>query len=211
MLGLEHLSAASAKGRFVFLVMVMAVATLMSGLEAVLLLNWAPLLVSLLGWAFVLFYGVVEGVFFGHAGRVVGSLTMPSGGSTPSVNQHSSIQAMVARGEPAKAAEAYRAAIAADPADVVACELLGRLALGELKDTDTALYAFREAERRTTEPRRQLGYALLVAGICRDNLRDPGRAAVELRRVLARYPDAPNAGALRAELEQLKARHFEGA
>lgn len=211
MLGLEHLSATSAKGRLVFLVMVMAIATLLSGLEAVLLLNWAPLLVSLFGWAFVLLYGALEGVFVRHGGRVVGALTMPSGESTPSVNQHSNIQAMVARGDYAKAADAYRAAIGADPADVVACELLGRLALGELKDHQTALYAFREAERRSTEPRRQLGYALLVAGVYRDNLRDPGRAAVELRRVLERYPDAPNVAALRAELEQLKTHHFEGA
>jgi tetratricopeptide (TPR) repeat protein len=210
-LGLEHLSAASAKGRFVFLVMVMAVATLVSGLEAVVLLSWAPLLVALGGWAFVLFYGALEGVFAGRAGRVVGALTLPSGQATPSVNQHSNIQALVARGEYAKAAEAYRAAIAADPADVVACELLGRLALSELKDSETALYAFREAERRSSEPRRRLGYALLVAGVYRDNLRDPGRAAVELSRLLARYPDAPNAGALRAELERLKTLHFEGS
>jgi tetratricopeptide (TPR) repeat protein len=210
-LGLEHLSAASAKGRFVFLVMVMAAATLLSAIEAVVLLSWAPLLVSLFGWAVVLVYGAIEGVFAGRAGRVVGALTMPSGEATPSVSQHSNIQAMVARGDYARAAEAYRAAIAADPADLVACELLGRLALAELKDYETALYAFREAERRATEPRRQLGYALLVAGIYRDNLRDPGRAAVELRRVLARHPDAPNAAALRAELDLLKTRHFEGA
>jgi tetratricopeptide (TPR) repeat protein len=210
-LGLEHLSAASAKGRFAVLVMVMAVATLISGLEAVALLNWAPLLVALGGWAFVLVYGALEGVFSGRAGRVVGALTLPSGEATPSVNQHSNIQAMVARGACAQAAEAYRAAIAADPADVVACELLGQLALAELKDGETALYAFREAERRAREPRRQLGYALLVAGVYRDTLQDPGRAAVELRRVLARYPDAPNAEALRAELDRLKTRHFEGA
>jgi tetratricopeptide (TPR) repeat protein len=210
-LGLEHLSAASAKGRFVLLVMVMAVATLVSALEAVVLLNWAPLLVALGGWAFVLFYGALEGVFSGRAGRVVGALTLPSGSATPSLNQHSAIQAMVARGEVAKAAEAYRAAIAADPADVTACELLGRLALGELKDPETAVYAFREAERRAVEPQRRLGFALLVAGVYRDNLRDPGRAAVQLRRLLERYPHAPNAAALREELERLKARHFEGA
>jgi tetratricopeptide (TPR) repeat protein len=210
-LGLEHLSAATAKGRFAFLVIVMGVATVISGLEAAVLRSWAPLLLALGGWAFVLVYGAVEGVFAGRAGRVVGALTLPSGAASPSVNQHSNIQAMVARGDYSKAADAYRAAIAADPTDVVACELLGRLALGELKDAETALYAFREAERRATEPRRQLGYALLVAGVCRDNLQDPGRAAVELRRVLDRYPDAPNAVALRAEFEKLKALHFEGA
>lgn len=211
MLGLEHLSAATAKGRLVFLAMVMVVATVVSALEAVVMLNWAPLLATLFGWAVVLIYGVVEGVFASRGGRVVGALTMPSGEATPSVNQHSNIQALVARGDYARAAEAYRGAIAANPGDVVACELLGRLALGELKDYRTALFAFQEAERRAVEPRRQLGYALLVAGIYRDNLGEPGKAAVELGRVLARYPGAPNAGALRAELEQLKSRHFGSA
>ena len=132
----------------------------------------------------------------------------PSGSSTPSVNQHSNIAAMAVRGETARAAEAYRAAIAADPADVVACEQLAQLALRGLKDYDLAIQAYREAERRTTEPKRQLGYALLVAAVYRDYLRDAGRTMVELGRILARYPDASNAPALRTELEQIKASHF---
>jgi hypothetical protein len=33
---------------------------------------------------------------------------------------------------------------------------------------------------------------------------------VELRRILARYPDVPNADALRSEIDELKAMHFEG-
>jgi tetratricopeptide (TPR) repeat protein len=133
----------------------------------------------------------------------------PSGSSTPAVNQHSNIVAMAVRGEAAKAAEAYRAAIAADPADIVACEQLAQLALRELKDYDLAIQAYREAERRTQQPKRQLGYAMLVLAVYRDYLRDAGRTMVELGRILARYPDAPNAAALRAELEGIKAQHFQ--
>ena len=48
-----------------------------------------------------------------------------------------------------------------------------------------------------------------MANICRDDLKDYGRAVVELRRILARYPDVPNAGRLRAEIEELKAMHLE--
>ena len=33
---------------------------------------------------------------------------------------------------------------------------------------------------------------------------------VELRRILARYPDAPNAASLRTEIAELKATLFEG-
>ncbi len=132
----------------------------------------------------------------------------PDGSSTPYVNQHSDIQAMVARGEYAKASEAYQTAIATDPGDVVACEHLGQLALNELKNYDLALLGYREAERRATEPRRKLGYALQLVGICRERLNDPGKTMVELRRVLACYPDAPNAATLRAELDEIKARWF---
>jgi tetratricopeptide (TPR) repeat protein len=134
----------------------------------------------------------------------------PSGNSTPYVNQHSNIAAMVARGAYAEAADAYRTAIAADPGDVVACEHLAQLALGELKDYDLALFALREAERRVPEPSRQLGYALQIAGMCRERLGDPVRTMVELRRILTRYPDAPNAASLRAELEELRSERFRG-
>lgn len=155
-------------------------------------------------YAFMLFR-VIEPV-----GDAVGRVLVPSGGSTPSVAQHSNIETMEVRGEYAKAVEAYRGIIAADPADIVACEKLAQLALRQLKDYPTAVFAYREAEKRSTEPKRQLGYAILVAGIYRDNLKDAGKAMVELRRILARYPDAPNADRLRAEIDELKAAHFEG-
>jgi tetratricopeptide (TPR) repeat protein len=206
--GLEHLSAATAKGRFVVLVMVMTVATVLSAIEAVLLLNWGPLLVAGLGWAFVLLYGVMEGAFVRHAGPVVGALTLPSGSASPSVNQHSEIQALAARAAHAEAAAAYRAAIAADPGDVVACEQLAQLALRDLKDFELALFAVREGERRAPDARRKAGFALLAVNLYRDNLKDYGRAVVELRRILDRYPDVPNAARLRAEIDELKAMHF---
>ena len=135
----------------------------------------------------------------------------PHGDSTPSVNQHSNIGAMVAHGDHRKAAEAYQAAIAADPADVVACEHLALLARRELKDYALAAAAYREAEKRAPEPRRRLGYALQILGILQDDLKDRGRTMVELRRILDTYPAAPNAAVLRSELERLKAGHFDGA
>jgi len=135
----------------------------------------------------------------------------PRGEDTPYVNQHSEIQAMVMRGDAAGAARAYRGAIAAEPGNVVACEQLAQLALRELKDYETAVWAYHQAEQRGAEPRRRAGYALLAVGICRDNIGDRGRTIVELRKFLERYPDAPNADHLRAELAELKARHFEAS
>jgi len=209
MFGLEHLSATTAKGRFVFLAMVMAVATLVALLEAVVLRSAVPLAVALLGWAFVVLYGVMDGAFLHRGASALGAITLPSGSATPSVNQHSNIEALVARGRLAEAAEAYRAVIAADPHDLVSCERLAQLALRELRDPALALFAAREGEQRAPEARRQAGFALLAASIYRDDLKDTGKALVELRRILARYPDVPNAARLRAEIEELKAMHFE--
>jgi hypothetical protein len=56
-----------------------------------------------------------------------------------------------------------------------------------------------------------MGYAMLVAGIYRDNIGDAGKAIVEYRKLLERYPDAPNSAQLRGELEEMKARHFEAS
>lgn len=133
----------------------------------------------------------------------------PRGEDTPYVNQHSQIQAMVMRGEHAKAAQAYRDAIAADPADVLACEQLVQHARVELKDYELAIWAAKEAERRNVKIGRKLTFGMMAVELYRDYLKDPKRAVVELRRLLATYPTAPNAGALKAELDQLKAYLFE--
>ncbi len=169
----------------------------------------ASLLAIALGSVPLMILGAVVWTFWALYYILVTRILLPTGEDTPSVNQHSSIEAMEVRGRYDEAAEAYRAVIAAEPADIVACEKLGQLALRQLKQYDVAVSAYREAEKRSTQPRRQLGYAVLIAGIYRDSLKDHGKAVVELRRILERYPDAPNADRLRAELDELKAAHFE--
>jgi len=134
---------------------------------------------------------------------------MPTGETTPGDKPLSHIEAMVARGDYAGAAAAYDAEIRTDPADYWSCERLALLARGQLHDPETAVRAFRQAEQRVPGTRRRAGYALLGLGVLRDDLRDQGRAIVELRRILAAYPDVPNAAALRIELQELRARHFE--
>ncbi len=208
---LKRVDAVSNEGRMIFLVMIMAGATVLSLVEAVLLRSWAPLGAAGLGWAFVVLYSLLQSTALEKGGGAVGAMLVPSGSTTPSVAQHSNIEAMEVRGEYEKAAKAYRDVIASSPEDIVACEKLGQLAMRQLKDYETAVWAYRQAEQRMTEPRRKLGYALIIAGLYRDNLQDNGKAIVELRKVLERYPDAPNAARLKTELDELKAKHFEGA
>jgi tetratricopeptide (TPR) repeat protein len=167
------------------------------------------LLAIALGSVPLMILGAVVWTFWALYYILVTRVLLPTGEDTPSVNQHSSIEAMEVRGRYDEAAEAYRAVIATEPQDIVACEKLAQLALRQLKQYDVAVSAYREAEKRSTQPKRQLGYAVLIAGIYRDSLKDHGKAVVELRRILERYPDAPNADHLRAELDELKAAHFE--
>ena len=132
----------------------------------------------------------------------------PTGDSTPGDKPLSHIEAMVARGDYAGAADAYEREIQTDPADFWSCERLAMLARTQLKDPERAVRSLHRAEQRVPEPRRRAGYALLALGVLRDDLRDAGRAIVEVRRILATYPGVPNADALRRELDQLKTERF---
>jgi hypothetical protein len=162
-------------------------------------------------FAWVVFGGylLLARIFIEPMGRAVGRVLLPSGSSTPAAKPLSHIEAMVARGDLAKAADAYRAEIASDPADVTSCERLGTLAMRQVEDYELAVWAYREAERRAETPARKFGFGLLVAGIYRDQLKDPGRTLVELRRLVQQYPTAPRVGALRAEIDELKAGLFD--
>jgi tetratricopeptide (TPR) repeat protein len=164
----------------------------------------------LFAWVVFAMTVLLHRIVIESAGDAVGRILLPSGSSTPAAKPLSHIEAMEARGELARAAEAYKAEIASDPADVTSCERLALLALRRLHDHETALWAYREAERRADAPARKFGFGLLAAGVCRDQLKDPRRAVVELRRLVQRYPTAPRVGALKKEIEELKAALFEG-
>jgi cytochrome c-type biogenesis protein CcmH/NrfG len=136
------------------------------------------LITCLFAWAVFAGYLLLARIFIEPMGGAVGRVLLPSGSSTPAAKPLSHIEAMVARGELAKAAAAYKAEIVSDPADVTSCERLGTLAMRRLGDYELAMWAYREAERRAETPTRKFGFGLLVAGICRDQLKDRGRTVV---------------------------------
>lgn len=87
-----------------------------------------------LGWLVVGASVLLYASAIDPAGDAAGRLLMPTGSSTPSAKGLSHIEAMVARGDLAKAAEAYKTEIATDPADITSCERLGTLAQRQLRD-----------------------------------------------------------------------------
>jgi hypothetical protein len=165
--------------------------------------------VVVFGWCVFGALQVLQRTVIGGAGTLAQQLLMPGGSSTPPAKGLSHIEAMVARGDLAKAAEAYRAEILADPADLGSCERLATLAQRDLRDYDLAAWAYRQAEQRAETPGRKFGFGLLVAVIYRDNLKDNGRTVVELRRLVQTYPDAPRLDSLRAEIDELKEGLFD--
>lgn len=188
------------------------------GVLGLLVWMFVPGLIGRIGMAFVIAacaslgmyfvsLGVQEGVG-GPVARAFGRLLLPSGSSTPPAKALSHIEAMVARGDLAKAVEAYKAEIASDPADVGSCERLGILAMRQLADYDLAVWAYHEAERRADTPGRKFGFGLIAAGIYRDQLKDRGKTVVELRRLMRLYPSAPRIETLKTELDELKAGLF---
>ncbi len=201
----SRVDSASSAGFFVAVVLAMGFVTLVALLLTLLGAGPIPLALTAMGWAVSLLVALLHATALDRGAR----LFTAKGASTPYVPQHSNLEALVAKGAYREAADAYRAVITEHPEDVVACEQLGRLALRELRDYELALFAAREGERRAPDARRRAGFALLAAGIYRDNLKDYGRTLVELRRVLATYPGVPNARRLRTEIEELKAMHFE--
>jgi tetratricopeptide (TPR) repeat protein len=187
--------------------------TLLSGL----LIPWFGIIAILMfaacvaAWLVFGLYSVIYGVGAQKAADAIGRVLMPSGASTPSVNQHSNIETLAIRGQYAQAAEAYQAAIAADPADIVACEKLGQMAMRDMKDWQLAVFAYREAEKRAASEKSKVAFGTIVAELYRDKLGEPRRAVVELSRLIATYPDHPSVPHLREELDLIKAHLFDEA
>jgi hypothetical protein len=176
---------------------VVAVALALSGI--------APRALLLVG-AFWAIYGLVSGFTSGVLEPVIDGLAqaLQSVGLVRVGEGYSAIETLVARGQLAEAAEAYRER-AQRPADrVEATVRRAALLAGPLGQPETALVelqALRE-HRLTAEADLRVGVALV--DIYERRLSDPGRAMVELRRLIDLYPDRRATLRLRRELTMLK-------
>lgn len=179
---------------------------------AALLVSWRGgsdtlLLASAAGWAI---YGLIA--FMIRAGDLlpdaVARLFM-NVGVTSAADGFSVIETMVARGAYVAAADAYLER-ARDP--LVAAEAMVRRAallagpIGEPSAAVEELEAFRGREDLSPAEDLSIGRALI--GLCEGTLDDPGRAMVELRRLIDRHPTAPDADRLRLHLSALRADRF---
>lgn len=168
------------------------------------LLNLATLVVSIaLGFGT---YAVGE-----RAGQVVERtvrhVTM-GGTSTPYEEQYSREQALVMQGRVDDALASFEAIIRDDPAAATARIRAAELYARERGNAERAAELLREVQRSESCSAGEHVYAAhRLADLYTGPLNDPGRALVELRRLIERFPTHPAAAQAREALVVLKARH----
>jgi len=141
------------------------------------------------------------------AGVVVQSFVQPSGNSTPYEQSFSYQEAMIMRGDIDGALESYEAIITEQPTLVSA-----RLAAAEHyargnRNPARAAELFREVRAIPGVPLRDAIYSSSrLVDLYDGPLADPGRAVVELRRIIELYPSSAVAKHARSALPALKER-----
>lgn len=161
------------------------------------------LAIGLVAGAIVFF--VSRGIAHG-AGRGLGAFIAPSGATTPYQQTYSRAQALAAAGDIAGAIREYDAHLSEQPFDITlhvqAAELHARDG-----DTERAATLFREA-RRLAESRgdreREMYATQRLADLALGRGDDPGRALVELRRLVDRFPGTREAEGARVAIARLK-------
>ncbi len=141
------------------------------------------------------------------AGAVAKGFTLPSGNSTPYEQQFSYQEAMIMKGEIAEALESYEAIIAENPQLVSPRMRAAEHYVKGNRNPTRAAELFREIRDIPGVPSRDAVYASSrLVDLYEGPLADPGRAVVELRRIIERYPGSAMAKHAREALPAMKAR-----
>ncbi len=151
----------------------------------------------------VVLFVVMRGLAMPAANALLTFLGFQSGSSTPLAKGYSHIEALTAQVRFREAAAAYRREIASDSKDVEARIQLAQLLLKHLDDPAGAATCYREVRDLVPDEARTIGYSLRLVDLYRSRLAAPGRALVELRRLIDRFPESPQVVGARRELQEL--------
>jgi hypothetical protein len=181
---------------------IVAVALALSGIapRALLLIG---LFWSIYGFIVALTSGILEPAVEGFFHVLANVGLVRSGGG------YSAIETLVARGETAAAAEAYRER-ARNPGDRVEAGLRrAALMAGPLEQPETALVELEGLQRSDLSAPDDLRVGAALVDLYDRRLGDPGRAMAQLRRLIDRHPGDRSIHRLRQALAALKAEHEE--
>jgi tetratricopeptide (TPR) repeat protein len=174
-----------------------------------------PALMSRLGFHWwIPIIGIVAGLGAGGLGWLLGAAAggfwsrfMVNGTSTPYVEQYSYQQALVMKGEVDEALASFEDIIANKPEAVSPRIKAAELYVSERKNHQRAADLFREVQRLPSITAGEYVYATnRLVDLLLGPLADPGRALVELRRLIDRHPTSGAAVHARSTLAELKAR-----
>ena len=193
-----------------FGVMVFGVSLLVWGLIAAQqgLSGWQGLVVTLVGAAASAYGTYWFAMKLGNAGGAVAQLvTLPSGDSTPYEQQFSYQEALVARGDVSGALESYEAIISEQPVAIAPRMRAAEHYARANRNPHRAAELFKEIRDMAGVPVRDAVYASSrLVDLYEGALADPGRAIVEMRRIIERYPGTAIARSARGALPEMKAR-----
>ena len=141
------------------------------------------------------------------AGAVAKGFTLPSGDSTPYEQTFSYQEAMIMRGDITGALESYEAIIAEQPGLVAARLRAAEHYVKGHRNPARAAELFREVRDMPGVPVRDAVYSSSrLVDLYDGPLNEPGRAVVELRRIIEQFPGSDMARHARTALPALKAR-----
>jgi hypothetical protein len=131
---------------------------------------------------------------------------MPSGSSTAYAHNFSLEDSLVIRGDIAAALELYERGIRERPGDVEVRIRAADLCQGKGANAPRAAELWREVQRHPAVlPEKMLYATHRLVDLYVGPLREPGRALVELRRIIDTFPDSTSARHAREALARLKA------
>jgi hypothetical protein len=160
-------------------------------------------------------FGVLSGLLDWVVGPLIdwGATVLGSVGLVQAGRGFSAEESMAARGLHEAAADAYLRRADDPRARVPALLRRAQLLAGPLRQPQAAVAELealqRDANQLSAVDDMRLGLALTE--LYEQKLADPGRALVELRRLIDRYPDARQARDLRVLLGALRTQHFADA
>lgn len=155
------------------------------------------------GVAFAVVHVVSTRIADGSA-RAIAAFVHPSGNSTPYEHTFSAHDALEVAGDVAGAVEAYEATIRAQPGNVRALRQGAELHV-RAGNPRRAVELLSAVRRAATTREDELYATQRLADLYLGPLGDDGRALVELRRIVERFPGTREAEGARTALRRLKA------
>lgn len=173
-----------------------------AGLQGIPHRLWTLPVAAVAGFFLAKLVGVMV---FSGSGKAAQSIYMPATTGAWRAT-HSHIDAMQANGKHRAAADAWDHVAMTEPKNPWPLLRAGEIYYRELGEPGTALERFRLArDLPMIGPEQHLYASQKVIDLHLGPLRDEGRALVELRRLIEKHPDTPEAEGARAAIQGLKA------